>query len=250
MSQFRTDSFLSRLNRFEKGSTKVIGVPPKRNRIAESAPSYSALPNKVTWRTEGALDTIASFICLVYQTSERDGYIRMSWTDECLKQAHNKQTEGKWSVVVALARLRNITLKSVLQVLSDHFSDDDIHGNLIPLAGRISRTMKLKKQYQRQRGPVNKPQWKRGYNDKGSLRPDHQKRNFQYYSGPNPERPSLEEILQDGYRPKSKHFWQKNQIERGNYRGQQKLRHPDSSNRTQDPEAGDSTPIPKRPSCS
>lgn len=94
--------------------------------------------------------------------------------------------QGSWSLAQDLAEkfdLRPESLKpdysqdliydpiSWQEFLSEHFSKDDIYGNLIPMGVKYWTNAKIVSIYKYDRRPVKHSQRKRGYNDRGSLQP-------------------------------------------------------------------------------
>ena len=110
-------------------------------------------------------------IALAYLTGERDGFLRLFWREELARRAYHYQYQGKWEVVRQLVQLRLLTPYTVWCILLINFSIEDLFGNLLPLTGRIANTARLVKLYKRNSQTVIYPKRKRGYDDKGTLRP-------------------------------------------------------------------------------
>lgn len=85
--------------------------------------------------------------------------------------------QGYWKVVEEMIQQPQ-GLIFLLQVLVEHFSPEDLFGNLVPAFLRRLASAKPQSKETRQRKleqrPVARKSRRRGYNDHGSLRPSHQ----------------------------------------------------------------------------
>lgn len=88
--------------------------------------------------------------------------------------AFAQRYSGKWRQVQEILELENPTPDSVVLKLLEFMSIDDFFGNLVPRAKVIWRTMKFLDTTQKCNRPVIKPQFRRGYRDKGSRRLPHE----------------------------------------------------------------------------
>jgi hypothetical protein len=94
--------------------------------------------------------------------------------------------QGSWGMALELAEIYNLSSKSLKpnysqdliydtiswqQFLSEHFSKDDIYGNIIPQGVKYWTISRIKNIYKVDRRPVRRAARKRGYNDHGSLQP-------------------------------------------------------------------------------
>ena len=84
--------------------------------------------------------------------------------------------EGHWKIVEVLIQQPQGYYYYV-DVLNKNFSPEDIFGNIIPALRRKIASVRCESRKARElrlsRRPVKKPVRRRGYNDKGSLRPSH-----------------------------------------------------------------------------
>lgn len=92
----------------------------------------------------------------------------------------NQYFEGKWKLVAAVLQQDFYTrgCNGILQIILKHVSEDDFFGNILPLAysfvqNRLTTKSYLQKQNRTRSRAVRRKIRRRGYNDKGSRRPDH-----------------------------------------------------------------------------
>lgn len=197
------DNSFRQLSIFTIKTAAIINKNSRVNWIAENTSSYSNIPLEVHYTVTTAWEAIASLVCLGFSASERHGFLRLGWIEKMANKANFYNREGKWEVVAQLCELNLLLPAYIKDVLFRHFSSQTIFGNLIPLCGRISKTCKVRKYYRHKRTRVRYPKRKRGYDDKGSLRPNHLWLPTDVHIGPNPEKKnSVRE-----WHPRNKNFW-------------------------------------------
>lgn len=98
------------------------------------------------------------------------------WKEELrlfiLKQCKRYKYEGKWMELFHYSRLFSFDLV-LFYSLQNYRSSNDIKGNVLPICKQITERNLIRIYVKKQR-QAKKPQFKRGYNDKGSRRPDHE----------------------------------------------------------------------------
>jgi hypothetical protein len=87
------------------------------------------------------------------------------FANQCYKYEYN----GKWSTLQEILE-RSSNFEEFKQVTIDLLGNSTFYGNLEPLMERYQKTV-IYKRFDQQRGLVRRPRRRRGYNDKGSLRP-------------------------------------------------------------------------------
>lgn len=188
--------------RFAAGTVGTLLKDTEVKKIAENASSYSTSPNRVSVPVESALEAIATIFAVSAIFPERAGFLKMDILEKIARIARNYQYEGKWSLVQELLETKNIPYYLSL-VLCEHFSPEDLFGNLAPLVRKKALQIKFRK-YQTQKPRVRYPKRKRGYDDKGSLRPSHLWLPKDVHLGPNPEREDRTHRI--SY-PRNKAYW-------------------------------------------
>lgn len=90
------------------------------------------------------------------------------------QKAFAARYSGKWRQVQEILELENPTPLDVISHLLHHCSTDDLFGNLVPRAKSIWTMLKIRDSVVPDRRPVLRPQFRRGYRDKGSRRLPHE----------------------------------------------------------------------------
>jgi hypothetical protein len=88
-----------------------------------------------------------------------------------MKRAETHRLEGHWKTVQTFLSKPILSDSKALEFLLNHFSVQDIFGNLVPRMQRLALTVKVVKRIHKK--PRMKER-KRGYDDKGSLRFPHE----------------------------------------------------------------------------
>jgi hypothetical protein len=162
---------------------------PRMKWIAELTSSSSDSPiRNFSLKTQGSIEEIAALLAISYVTDERDGFARKQYLEKVAQKGARYNWEGNWKIVKEIIFNKVFTPHTVIQNLLKYYSTNTIFGNLIPIARRLMRTFRIYDPYLQPKGKVKKTQRKRGYDDKGSLRPTHKWRETHYWSGPNPEK--------------------------------------------------------------
>jgi len=153
--------------------------PDTSDLILTSSPSRSALEAIVDiW----ALEYLLPGVLTRHQTyDQRERYAR-------LVRSHHR--EGLWKVVEQLIQQPQ-GFYYLETVLLEHFSTEDLFGNLVPLLKKRLTSMtpnsKIALQQRSLRKPVKKKVRRRGYSDHGTLRPSHQWLPYNAYAEPERE---------------------------------------------------------------
>lgn len=140
----------------------------------KSAESPSPCPDSLlVYHPTGAFRTIAAYGALmkmqtgVWQTDQEVKF----FASLCYKFNYN----GKWGTFQEILE-RTTNFEEFEVVAREKLGDFTYFGNLLPLVRLYMRTVQVRKDSKKR---VRKPQRKRGYDDKGTLRPSHQRgRNF------------------------------------------------------------------------
>lgn len=99
----------------------------------------------------------------------------------CALRAFNNRYSGNWKVVQELLETTISGPAELVRELSKYFSPEDIFGNLIPNAIRFFNFIQIKNLSDPSTGKVRKPQFRRGYKDKGSRRLAHERHGIPNY---------------------------------------------------------------------
>jgi len=154
-------------------------------RLAECASPYPHLSARFIFPQGGALVSLLEAILINVYSTWNHGYWRDLALEKIFQRARNANFQGNWMLVKEyLQDIQNTEEKAFL-FLRKHFHPRDIFGNLVPLMKRLSRCIRVGTPAPPR---VRKPQRKRGYDDKGTLRLSHKWLPEQVHSGPNPDR--------------------------------------------------------------
>lgn len=157
-----------------------------QNKVAEYTSLYSDTKLRICYTT--AYEAIVAYLIAVYVgSSSREEYVLYKFTEEMASRCYKNNYQGKWELVQDFIELQPHTLYNILEFLEDHFSYCDLYGNILPLVEKLAKSLKVGRQ-RPNNGRVKKPQRRRGYNDKGTLRLNHEHHSLWTWSGPNEER--------------------------------------------------------------
>jgi len=140
--------------------------------IAENQSSEPALFASFEWfpRVTTALEAqMAIFLSLYIPVWTSDRLI-----DHIAQQAYRYNYSGTWKTVQALLESYH-TPASFLSTYLESHTEDEFFGNFLLSCNRYIRWNKRALREMKQRGIIRRKVRKRGYDDKGSLRPEHQK---------------------------------------------------------------------------
>lgn len=106
--------------------------------------------------------------------------------DFCGEQCYRYGYQGKWRFLHNLCKSQLIRLQ--LSLVMEYRSPNEFFGNMFNKMEKFARNPSVRFIKQTKPKP-KKPQWKRGHNDKGSMKSPHEKHSAWVSSGPNPKRP-------------------------------------------------------------
>lgn len=142
-----------------------------RKKVAEYTSLYPDLSMKFPYKSP--MEAIAVLSIVGYIIPPRNEYYKYKIKEEMAQRCYNYNYQGKWKIVQELLELSPDYPADILRYLEQHFSPETIFGNIVPMVRKMLLLMKLNKNINR-RNKVKKPQRKRGYNDKGTLRFPHE----------------------------------------------------------------------------
>lgn len=173
-----------------KGQNLSLGELVKK--YSEETSLYSnpdGLPNKLRLKVmpEDSREAISVLLAMVLI---RPGWSSYYFLESLAENIHNMARkymfEGKWKVVGELLSQQDFFKSGeygFLRILGKYCSEQDFFGNILPLSYRMIKSwFRVSSDYSPYRDPIDakliqsKPKRKirrRGYNDKGSRRPDH-----------------------------------------------------------------------------
>lgn len=143
------------------------------NWIAERQSPYSAPPGRsYEWfpRVETAREAqLVIFLSLHIPRYESDRVI-----EHIAQLAYRYRYAGEWHRVQGFLESYDTPEVFITEYLSGK-SLDDFFGNFLRMCDRYIRYHRRSYRDIQQKGPVRRPNRKRGYSDKGTLRPNHQR---------------------------------------------------------------------------
>lgn len=179
-----------------------------RKRIAENTSSdlQDGRYNSFFVHVEKPLEALGAIIVMSLMTKERDEMSRLKFKEHLAQMCYNYNYEGKWSVVQEVLETPTI-LRNIIGKIADLLSIRELKGNILPLLTSIvykakSITTDLLRESHKPR--VRYPQRKRGYDDKGSLRPVHEIHSCWEHEGPNPEKEDRRTLIVSA---RNQHYW-------------------------------------------
>lgn len=138
-----------------------------------SAPRQSSVDFFECYR---AIDYVAALISLSYLYDPKNQIMIESFLEKAARAAYFHHYEGDWQVVKAILSTTRFNLHNSLQVIPLYYSPQEFYGNLIPQIRKMTRSLRFRQWHNRPTAPVKRPQRKRGYTDKGTSTPLHEKR--------------------------------------------------------------------------
>jgi len=123
-----------------------------------------------------AVDYIAALIALSFLHDPKNQIMIEPFLTKAARAAYFNNYEGKWIVVKEILTTRHFNLHNSLKTIPHYFSANEFYGNLIPQIIRMTKSIRFRIWHNRPVAPVKKPQRKRGYTDKGTSTPLHEKR--------------------------------------------------------------------------
>lgn len=157
-----------------------------QNRLAENTSLQSALPMKFSVPENcSSFNLMAWWITLNIVYPDLD-YFKSIALEEILQTAIQRYREGNeytlWSEFIwfffneknlesSIPENNPYSLPDILEFCLDHFSRDDIYGNMARKVAQYIESSPRLFNLRRKKSRVRRPQRKRGYNDKGSRRP-------------------------------------------------------------------------------
>lgn len=152
-------------------------------KFAEETSSCSDIPTHYWTRGDGirnAREALATLVALDIVTPGVRSYHKVEpLRQHIAKMCANANEQGEWKIVKSyLLTVKPFVIYESITFILQNMSEQDYFGNFLKLVKQMIRTIKVKKTYSsvtEDKRPVTKKVWKRGYDDKGSLRPEHQK---------------------------------------------------------------------------
>lgn len=160
----------------------------RSEKIAEYTSPCPDLPIKFHINAESAKEAIASLLIMATILPERAGLPKLYFTDHLARMCFNFNYEGEWAKVQEILELRTMSPYKIVEKLSNWMSAEDYYGNFVPLCRKLARNARIVKISYGNNRKVRKPQRKRGYDDKGTLRLSHTWLPTDVHLGANPER--------------------------------------------------------------
>jgi hypothetical protein len=175
-------------------------VSEKIAEITSSCPDSS-----VRFSCKTPYEYLSTLILLRLALPGRTEYQYYKWAQEVANVCYKNNYQGKWKLVQEFLELEYNYPAGLFEELTKNFNLHDIYGNFIPTLSRVSRTVKIRTGQSRKR-KVKRSQRKRGYDDKGTLRLQHERHSAWNWTGPNPERDDKRDNVTA---PKRRVFWTK-----------------------------------------
>jgi len=123
-----------------------------------------------------ARDALGVLLILPHFASGRKYYRAERIIREIGQKARRAQYQGDWMIIKEILEKSNFqSWIETWRIIMPNFSSEDWFGNIVPLLKASFRKIKYVSDYvsvEEDTRPVNRPQRKRGYTDKGSRRPE------------------------------------------------------------------------------
>jgi hypothetical protein len=145
----------------------------------EECTSFRGAPRQASvdfFECHKANDYVAALIVLSCDYDRRNQIMIEPFIEKAARAAYYNNYEGKWKVVRDILNTKTFCLNNCLQKLPEHYSPEEFYGNIIPLMKRMKKSIRFRKWHNRPMTPVKRPQRPRGYTDKGTSTPLHEKR--------------------------------------------------------------------------
>jgi hypothetical protein len=123
-----------------------------------------------------ALEYVGALTALSFLYDSRNQMMIEHFLEKSARAAYYNNYEGKWIVVRDILQTKHFNFHRTLNVLTEYFTPEEFYGNLVPLIRRMGKSVRFRPWHQRSVAPVKWPQRKRGYTDKGSSTPLHERR--------------------------------------------------------------------------
>lgn len=176
----------------------------RSEKIAEYTSPCPDLPIKFHISVESAKEAMASLLIMATIIPERAGLPKMYFTDHLARMCYNYNYEGEWAKVQEILELRTLSPYNIVKLISGWMSAEDFYGNFVPLCSKLARTARIVRISYSNNRKVKKPQRKRGYDDKGTLRLSHTWLPTDVHLGANPVRVDRRDL---SHTPRSSHHW-------------------------------------------
>jgi hypothetical protein len=183
---------------------EIVYKDPKKARIAEYTSPCSDNPYKFVCPVTSAREAMAALYLMSMVVPERLGISRISFTDHIAQMAFNYRYEGDWRIVQEILEQRPFVPYSIGKIILSNMNTNDYYGNFQPLVVQLLQKCKMVPLFQRKKWKVKRTQRKRGYDDKGTLRPSHLWLPTDIHLGENPE---PEDYRCRSYVPRNRYFW-------------------------------------------
>lgn len=156
-------------------------IGPNVRKIAETTSSYPDIPVEV-WTKQGfprnAREAISLLLILpMVIPSTRNHFLISQIREHVDNMAYRYRYQGKWSVVSEVIQNadQSSSVVETWDILLPYFNENDWYGNMVPLMMKALSSLRWRKIYSSvtEDSLVIQPIRKRGYDDKGALRPSH-----------------------------------------------------------------------------
>lgn len=148
---------------------------------AEEASLYPDLPKRI-WISDcfvrNANEALAVLAALPLVCPSTRNYDLISdLRQHIAKMASTYRYEGQWKIVAEiLSTTDSMVIDPTWNLITENMSKEDWFGNFVPKLVQAIKALRWQKVYHsvvEDTRPYHRPQRKRGYNDKGSSRPNH-----------------------------------------------------------------------------
>lgn len=151
---------------------------PQLKFLMEECTSFRSAPRQASvdfFECNSAMDYVAALIVLSVHYDRRNQIMIEPFLTKAARAAYYNNYSGKWIVVKELLNCKTYCLNNCLQKLPEFFAPEEFYGNLIPLMKRMNKSIRFRNWHNRPMTPVKRPQRPRGYTDKGTSTPLHEK---------------------------------------------------------------------------
>lgn len=142
-------------------------------KIAEKAPPDSDSPLCVNCHYESAYEAIGALIATRLIVHERDNLSLEPFLRRVANDCYHHNYQGNWEVVQDILSTKPFNLVFMLKTIYNNFTEEEFWGNIVKFIRNAFRGIKWYPMYSYKKRRVRRPKRKRGYDDKGFLRPKH-----------------------------------------------------------------------------
>lgn len=173
-------------------------IEEKMKKLADAASLYPDIQLVIPYKT--AYEALGALIIVQIVSSVKYEVCIYKFKENLAECCYKNNYQGKWKQVQEILELNPNNLIDIIEYINQHYSIEDIYGNLLPLLRKQAKLLKIQPRTSN-RSRVRKSQRKRGYNDKGTYRFPHEFHQCWRFTGENPKRIDRRQQISPPRRP-------------------------------------------------